>query len=171
MPKQVSRHVWSMEQLTNEWNSISVWRQAQCWLFNGSTIQLLHSIGDIVGARKYAHGISGMGQLSGGSSAVESLSPGAGWRPRLSEASMLPAGSVQKFWDTGIRQLRAVAKREFRRSETKIQGARLLLSLRHLDRTPREPSPQVTSPVQPPDSQEEPALLTRFRIYQKSCTH
>ena len=81
------------------------------------------------------------------------------------------AGSIQEFWDSRILQLRAVAKREFRQSETKIHGARLLLSLRHLDRTPREPSPQVTSPVQPPDSQEEPALLTGLRIYQKPCTH
>ena len=92
-------------------------------------------------------------------------------RATFEQEDVTIAGSVQEFWDTGVCQLRAAAKREFRRSEMKIQGARLLLSLRHLDRTPREPSPQVTSPAQPPDSQEEPALLTRLRIYQKSCTH
>ena len=92
-------------------------------------------------------------------------------RATFEQEDVTIAVSVQEFWDTGILQLRTVAKREFRRSETKIQGARLLLSLRHLDRTPREPSPQVTYPVQPPESQEEPALLTRLRIYQKSCIH
>uniref|UniRef100_M4BML1 RxLR effector candidate protein n=1 Tax=Hyaloperonospora arabidopsidis (strain Emoy2) TaxID=559515 RepID=M4BML1_HYAAE len=78
-------------------------------------------------------------------------------------------GSVEEVWKTGMRQLRAVAKREFRRIETEFQGARLLLCQRQLARQPREPPPMVTSPVQPPDSNEEPALLTRLKIYQTSC--
>ena len=78
-------------------------------------------------------------------------------------------GSVNEFWASGMRQLRAVAKREYRRTDTQIQGARLLLCQLLLARQPRDPSPMVTSPVQPPDSQEEPALLTRLRIYQTSC--
>ena len=79
------------------------------------------------------------------------------------------AESVDEFWQTGMRQLRAVAKREFRRTETRIQGARMLLCHRQIARQPREPSPMVTSPVQPPDSNEAPALLTRLKIYQTSC--
>ena len=79
-------------------------------------------------------------------------------------------GSVKDFWQTGLRQLR-VAKREYRRVDTKIQGARLLLCLRQVARQPRDPSPQVRSPVQPPDSSEAPALLTRLKIYQTSCNH
>ncbi|GMF66372.1 unnamed protein product [Phytophthora lilii] len=39
------------------------------------------------------------------------------------------AGSVQEFWKTGIRQLRALAKRECRRAETRVQGTRLMLSI------------------------------------------
>ncbi|EGZ15019.1 hypothetical protein PHYSODRAFT_506285, partial [Phytophthora sojae] len=49
------------------------------------------------------------------------------------------------------------------------QGTRLLLCLRKLARQPREPSPMVASPVQPPDRYKAPALLTRLRLYQTSC--
>ena len=56
-----------------------------------------------------------------------------------------------------------------RRTDTKVQGTRLMLCQRNIARQPREPSSQVTSPVQPPDSNEEPALLTRLRIYLTEC--
>ena len=62
------------------------------------------------------------------------------------------AGSVTEFWETGMRQLGAVAKREFRQDGTKIIGARLLSFHGEFARQPREPSSQVTSPVQSPDS-------------------
>ncbi|EGZ11078.1 hypothetical protein PHYSODRAFT_519249 [Phytophthora sojae] len=71
------------------------------------------------------------------------------------------AGSVHEFWKPGLRQLRALAKRECRRVDSKIQGTRLLFCLRKLARQP--------SPVQPPDRYKAPALLTRLRLYQTSC--
>ena len=80
-------------------------------------------------------------------------------------------GSVNEFWASGMRQLRAVAKREYRMTDTQIRGARLLLCQQLLARQPGEPSPMVTIPTQSSDSQEEPALLTRLRIYQTSCSH
>ena len=76
---------------------------------------------------------------------------------------------VSEFWNTGLRQVRAVATREYRQTDNKIQGARLLLGHGELARQPREPSPQVTSPEQPPDSSEQPALLFGLRTYQTSC--
>ena len=76
---------------------------------------------------------------------------------------------VSEFWNTGLRQFRAVAKRKYRQTDNKVQGARLLLDHGELARQPREPSPQVTSPEQPSDSSEEPALLCRLRTYQTSC--
>uniref|UniRef100_M4B7M3 RxLR effector candidate protein n=1 Tax=Hyaloperonospora arabidopsidis (strain Emoy2) TaxID=559515 RepID=M4B7M3_HYAAE len=51
----------------------------------------------------------------------------------------------------------------------KVRGARLLSFHSDLARQPREPSPQVTIPVQPPDSTVELALLSRLRKYQTSC--
>ena len=90
-------------------------------------------------------------------------------RVTFQQATMTIEGSVQEFWETGMRQLRAIGKRESRRADSSINGTRLLLCQRVIARQPREPSPQVTSPVQPPDLTEEPALLTRLRIYQTSC--
>ena len=92
-------------------------------------------------------------------------------RVTFQEAEVTIAGSVHEFWETSMRQLRAIAKQECRRTDKKIQGTRLMLCHRAIARQPREPSPQVTYPVQPPDSTEEPALLTRLRIYQTSCNH
>ena len=90
-------------------------------------------------------------------------------RVTFQQGEVTVGGSVAEFWDTSMRQLRAVAKREYRRADTQIQGTRLLLCQRALARQRRESSPLVTSPVQPPDSTEELALLTRLRIYQTSC--
>ena len=81
------------------------------------------------------------------------------------------AGSVHKLWESGMKQLRVIAKRECRRTDTKIQGTYLMLCQRALSRQPGEPPPQVASPVQPPDSHEESALLTRLTINQTSCNH
>jgi hypothetical protein len=76
--------------------------------------------------------------------------------------------SVQEFWATRLRQLRALSKRERRSSDRQIQGARLHLCQQELERTPREQSPQVRSPEQPPDHDKAPALLSRLRTYQTS---
>ena len=74
------------------------------------------------------------------------------------------AGSVADFWANGMRQLRAIGKREFRQADTQRSGARLLLCQRHISKPPREMSPLVTSHDQPPDSYEEPTLLARLYV-------
>jgi hypothetical protein len=76
--------------------------------------------------------------------------------------------SAQEFWATGLRQLRALSKRERRSSDRQIQGARLHLCQQELEHAPREQSPQVRSPEQPPDQHTAPALLSRLRNYQTS---
>ena len=43
-------------------------------------------------------------------------------QPRdIQEADVTITGSMHEFWESGMRQLRAVAKRECRRIDTKIQ--------------------------------------------------
>jgi hypothetical protein len=76
--------------------------------------------------------------------------------------------SAQEYWTTAMRQLRAVAKRERSKPDKQIQGIRLSLCQQALDDRSREHSPRVMSPVQPPDLNKAPALLTRLRKYQTS---
>ncbi|EGZ27402.1 hypothetical protein PHYSODRAFT_476982, partial [Phytophthora sojae] len=79
-------------------------------------------------------------------------------------------GSQQEFLKIGLQQLRALALRERRRSQTKIQGTRLLLCLGILARQPLEAPPQGVSQVQPPDRSTTPALISWLRKFQTSCT-
>jgi hypothetical protein len=76
--------------------------------------------------------------------------------------------SAQWFWETAMRQLRAIATRERRKPDTQLQGIRLLLCQQVLEDRSREHAPQVVSPVHPPDLIKAPALLTRLRQYQTS---
>jgi hypothetical protein len=76
--------------------------------------------------------------------------------------------SVQEFWATGRNQLKAIAMRERRSPDQQIPGTRLHLCQQEMERKPREHSPQVKGPVQPPDQDQEPALLTRLRKFQSS---
>ena len=82
---------------------------------------------------------------------------------------MTIAGSVHEFWESDMRQLQVIAK---------------VLTNRHENtRTPSDALPASNSqttwravttggkPVQPPDFNEEPALLTRLKIYQTSYNH
>ncbi|EEY70271.1 uncharacterized protein PITG_21926 [Phytophthora infestans T30-4] len=82
------------------------------------------------------------------------------------QAQVTEDSSATEFWGTAMRQLRALGKRECRQPETQLRGTHLLLCLRVLEQKPREHPRQRVSPVQLPDSQEEPALLTRLRKYQ-----
>ena len=67
-------------------------------------------------------------------------------RVTFQRAQVTIANSVNEFWTTSMRQLRAVAKRDSRRPDTKLDGTRLMLCQRVIASEPREPSPQVTSP-------------------------
>lgn len=82
-------------------------------------------------------------------------------------AEVTIASSVQEFWTTGIRQLKAIAKRERRRPDRLEQGTRLLLCQAQLERNPQERPPPEASHEQPLD-QQEPTLLARLRINQTS---
>ena len=87
-------------------------------------------------------------------------------RVTFQQEDMIIVDSVHEDWESGMRQLRAKAKRECRRTDTKMQTTRLMLCQRALSRQPGVLPPQVASPVQ---LHEDPALLTRLKIYQTSC--
>ncbi|POM75578.1 RxLR effector candidate protein [Phytophthora palmivora] len=75
-------------------------------------------------------------------------------------------GSVQEFWTTGQRQLKAIAQRERRRPDKLGNGTRLLLCQYSLERQPIATVPTKTNQVQPPIPKTEPELLARLRINQ-----
>jgi len=75
------------------------------------------------------------------------------------EETITVEGSMNSYWTTVIRQMKAIGKRE-RRSLHKIQqGTRLLLCLSALKSQPTEMPPTTASLAQPPDRTSEPALL------------
>lgn len=78
------------------------------------------------------------------------------------------SASTARFWDTGLRQLRALTKREHRGADTAIRGARLHACLELFAQDPRGfPHHPGTSHDQLPVN---PALISWLRNYQRSCT-
>jgi hypothetical protein len=80
-------------------------------------------------------------------------------------------GSVQDFWETALRQVAAITKRERRRPDTIVNGTRRFICLQALEEQPTEKAPQGTSLAQPPDRTAESALLARLTINQTSRRH
>ena len=77
---------------------------------------------------------------------------------------------AMSFWAEAVRQLEAVARREYRKVGTVVRGAKLYACLEILTQTPSKVA--VTHDTCPDEAlrSTNPAFLTWLRTYQLSCT-
>ena len=75
--------------------------------------------------------------------------------------------SISRYWEVGIRQLTALAKREHRGVDTVIQGALLHAGI---DLFTIEPGVFSETRVESHETLPDPVLLSWLRSFQTSCT-
>ena len=75
--------------------------------------------------------------------------------------------SISRYWEVGIRQLTALAKREHRGVDTVIQGALLHAGL---DLFTIEPRVLLETTVESHETLPDPVLLSWLRSFQTFCT-